>query len=254
VAGQGRTLVQYDPRGFGLSERSATTASLDASARDLDAVLDRVAPAGATLFAAVNAGPLAIAYAAHYPERVSNPILWCSSPRCAEGLGTRLDALLGLVEQDSELATETAAHVLRGWSATQSARQLAAMLRACATPEAVVAFADLALRLDVTDLLSRVRSPTLVVHRRRLTWIPSEPAVELAAHIPGARLVLLDGDSMAPWAGDVAAAARAVDEFLAAAPDEQAGEGSPVEPRTFRCEGEYWTLAFGGGASAVCGT
>jgi len=72
VAGQGRTLVQYDPRGFGLSERSATTASLDASARDLDAVLDRVAPAGATLFAAVNAGPLAIAYAAHYPERVSN--------------------------------------------------------------------------------------------------------------------------------------------------------------------------------------
>src|SRR5262249_18255888 len=206
----------------------------------LDAALDRVAPAGATLFAAVNAGPLAIAYAAHHPERVSNLILWCSSPRCAEGLGTRLDALLGLVEQDWELATETAAHVLRGWSATQPARQLASTLRACATPEAVVAFADLALRLDVTDLLSRIRSPTLVLRRRRLTWIPSERAVGLAAHIPAARLVLLDGDSMAPWAGDVAAAARAVDEFLGAAPDDEA-EATAPQPRTFRCEGEYWT-------------
>jgi len=243
--GRDRTLVQYDPRGFGLSERSATTSSLDASARDLDAVLDRVAPAGATLFAAVNAGPLAIAYAAHHPERVSNLILWCSSPRCAEGLGTRLDALLGLVEQDWELATETAAHVLRGWSATQPARHLASMLRACATPEAVVAFAALALRLDVTDLLSRIRSPTLILHRRRVTWIPSERAVELAAHIPGARLVLLDGDSMAPWAGDVAGAARAVDEFLGAPPDSEAEETSS-EPRTFRCEGEYWTLSFAG--------
>ena len=244
--GRGRTLVQYDPRGFGLSQRGATTSSIEVSARDLDAVLDRVAPAGATLFAAVNAGPLAIAYAAHHPERVSNLILWCSSPRCAEGLGPRLDALLGLVEQDWELATETAAHVLRGWSATQPARQLATMLRACATPEAVVAFADFALRLDVTALLSRIRSPTLVVHRRGLTWIPSDRAVELASHIPGARLVLLDGDSMAPWAGDVAAAARAVDEFLGAARDDEVEEASPLEPHTFRCEGEYWTLAFGG--------
>src|SRR5262249_20720083 len=68
--GRGRMLVQYDPRGFGLSERSATTSSLDASDRDLDAVLGRVAPAGATLFAAVSAGPFAIAYAAHHPDRV----------------------------------------------------------------------------------------------------------------------------------------------------------------------------------------
>lgn len=125
--GRGRTLVQYDPRGFGLSERDATTSSLDASDRDLDAVLERVAPRGATLFAAVSAGPLAIAYAAQHPDRVSNLILWCSSSRGTEGLGPQLDALLGLVEQNWELATETAAHVLRGWSAGQSARQLATM-------------------------------------------------------------------------------------------------------------------------------
>jgi pimeloyl-ACP methyl ester carboxylesterase len=107
--GRGRMLVQYDPRGFGLSDRSATISSLDESDRDLDAVLDRVAPSGATLFAAVSAGPFAIAYAAHHPDRVSNLILWCSSARATEGLGPQLDVLLGLVEQDWELATETAA-------------------------------------------------------------------------------------------------------------------------------------------------
>jgi pimeloyl-ACP methyl ester carboxylesterase len=244
--GRGRTLVQYDPRGFGLSERDATTSSLDASDRDLDAVLERVAPGGATLFAAVSAGPLAIAYAAHHPDRVSNLILWCSSSRGMEGLGPQLDALLGLVEQNWELATETAAHVLRGWSAGQSARRLATMLRACATPSAVRAFAGLARQLDVTPLLAEVRSPTLVLHRRRLTWIPSERAIELAARIPGALLVLLDGDSMAPWAGDAAAAARAIDEFLGAAPEEDPEEAPAGAPHTFRCHGEYWTLSFAG--------
>jgi hypothetical protein len=80
------------------------------------------------------------------------------------------------VEQDWELATETAAHVLRGWSATQPARQLAAMLRACATPEAVRAFVGLARELDVTPLLASVRSPTLVLHRRGLTSPTCSPA------------------------------------------------------------------------------
>ena len=80
------------------------------------------------------------------------------------------------MEQDWELATETATHVLRGWSATQPARQLAAMLRACATPEAVRAFVGLARELDVTPLLASVRSPTLVLHRRGLTSPTCSPA------------------------------------------------------------------------------
>jgi hypothetical protein len=97
---------------------------------------------------------------------------------------------------------------------------------------------------DVSHLLGRVRSPTLVLHRRGVTWVPIERAVELAAGIPGARLEVFDGDSMAPWAGDLETVGRAVDAFLGmAVPDEP----TVVEAdHTFRCEGDYWTLAYAG--------
>jgi pimeloyl-ACP methyl ester carboxylesterase len=240
---RGRTLVQYDPRGLGLSDRAAIEYSLAALERDLDAVVERTAPDGVALFAAVNSGALALAYAAHHPERVSHLILWCCTPRGMEGIGQHLDALLGLVDRDWELATETAAHLLRGWSSGEAARRFAIMLRACASPEATRALARVASEIDVSGLLAAVRAPTLVLHRRGLSWIPIERAVELASGIPGAQLVTLEGDSMAPWAGDTAAIVRAVDEFLGVPP---ADEPVPSAANVFRREGEYWTLAFDG--------
>src|SRR5215470_20392645 len=48
------TVVQYDPRGLGLSQRGITSYSLDALLLDVDALLERVAPKGAALFACVN--------------------------------------------------------------------------------------------------------------------------------------------------------------------------------------------------------
>jgi pimeloyl-ACP methyl ester carboxylesterase len=236
-------LVQYDPRGLGLSERGITSYSLDALLLDVDAVVACLAPEPVALFAAVNAGPLAIAYAARHPERVSHLVLWCSSPRAGEGLGPQLDALVGLVEHDWDLATETAAHVLRGWSAGDTARKLAALLRAAAAPETVRALYRIVPSIDVSDLLPAVRCPTLVLHRREVSWLPVERATELASGIPGARLVLLEGNSMAPWAGDVDALARAVDDFLGGP---AADAAAPAAGETFRREGEYWTLAFAG--------
>jgi pimeloyl-ACP methyl ester carboxylesterase len=67
-------LVQYDPRGMGLSDRNVTAYSLDALLLDLDAVVQSL-PEPPALFAAVNSGPLAIVYAARHPERVSHLVL-----------------------------------------------------------------------------------------------------------------------------------------------------------------------------------
>jgi adenylate cyclase len=48
-------------------------------------------------------------------------------------------------------------------------------------------------RFDVTDLLPKVSVPTLVIHRRGDAIVPFELGRELAAGIPGARLLPLDG-------------------------------------------------------------
>jgi pimeloyl-ACP methyl ester carboxylesterase len=236
--------VQYDPRGLGLSDRSAPSYGLDALTLDLDAVVDRLAADRVALFAGVNAGPTAIAYAATRPERVSHLVLWCSSVHGDEGIGAQFDAVVGLMEQDWGLASETLAHVLRGWSAGPPARELAALLRASITPEVARAFVVEARRSDASSLLVGVRAPTLVLHRRGVTWVPVARAVDLAAGISGARLQVFEGDSMAPWVGDTESVVRAIDAFLGAPAHEEPPRSE--SDNAFRCEGEYWTLAYAG--------
>src|SRR5262245_1288040 len=133
------TLVQYDPRGLGLSDRTATEFTLEAFERDVDAVVERVAPRGVVLCAKVNSGPLAIAYAARHPERVSHLMLWCATTRVAEGIGPHLAGLIALAERDWELFLLTAGHLARGWSSGDAAMHGTALLRAAMSREVMPA-------------------------------------------------------------------------------------------------------------------
>jgi len=67
---------------------------------------------------------------------------------------------------------------------------------------------------DVTDLLPRLRMPTLVLHRRDIPWLPVDVARSLASQVADARLIVLEGDSLAPFVGLTEPAACASDEFL----------------------------------------
>ena len=68
-------VIQYDRRGQGLSDREPVDDSLDAHVGDLLTILDRLAIERAALHAPVYAGPVAIAFAANHPDRVSHMIL-----------------------------------------------------------------------------------------------------------------------------------------------------------------------------------
>jgi len=72
------TLVRYDNRGSGLSDRFNLDFSLDAQIRDLEAVLDHLQLEKVSLLAQFSSGPLGIAYASTHPDRVSHLILWHS--------------------------------------------------------------------------------------------------------------------------------------------------------------------------------
>jgi len=258
--GRGRRLIRYDPRGLGLSERHAADWSLDALVRDLAAVIDAgtAAVAGATdtvrvaLFACVNTAPIAIAYAVRHPERVSHLLLWCAVARMADALSPQMLTLFDLAPKDWQLFTEAMANQMVGWSAGEPAHRYAEFLRACVTPESGRALVAGLRAADVTDLLPHVGVPTLVLHRRAVSSVPVARATELAARIPGARLAILDGDVMRPGAGDVEAAAHAVDQFLGAVSADVVAAtdaATSTADNVFRREGEYWTLVFDG---AVC--
>jgi len=210
-----RKLVRYDGRGTGLSDREMTDFSLDAQMLDLEAVVDRLGLERFALFAPTNSGPAAIAYAAQHPERVSRLVLWCTWAQKSDwSHSPQLRALRGLVNRDWETYTETYAHVGLGWSAGAEAHQAAALMRESVTQGAMLAWAEAVPRFEVTGLLPQVKSPTLVLHRRQFPLLDVEVARCLASGIPNARLALLEGESAAPWAGDMEAGLAAIDEFL----------------------------------------
>jgi class 3 adenylate cyclase len=208
-------LIRYDGRGRGLSERDVTDYSLDALMLDLEAVVDHLGLERFALFGSTQWGPAAIAYAARHPERVSHLVLWQSFARGSDYLRSpQVRAIRALLDKDWETYTETLAHVAFGWSAGEHARRFAARYRESATQETAQAALAAATNFDVTDILSQVRTPTLVLHRRRARMPEVGLARTLASGIPEARLVVLEGESLGPYLGDTESVVAAIYEFL----------------------------------------
>jgi class 3 adenylate cyclase len=67
---------------------------------------------------------------------------------------------------------------------------------------------------DLRSLLGRIAAPTLVVHRRDALAPSVEHGRYLAEHIPGARLVVLPGDDVVPFVGDLDGLVDEIQEFV----------------------------------------
>ena len=72
---QRHTLIRYDGRGCGLSDREPEDLSLDRCVEDLEAVVDSCKLARFVLFGATIGSVTALTYAARHPDRVSHMIL-----------------------------------------------------------------------------------------------------------------------------------------------------------------------------------
>ncbi len=115
--------------------------------------------------------------------------------------------------------TDTCAQIVLGWAGGESGRQAATKLRESVTPEVVRnAFVSMD-QFDASALLPRVKCPVLVLHRTGISWIPVEIATALASRLPEARLVLLEGESPAPYMGELEKAADTIAQFLAEGDD-----------------------------------
>jgi class 3 adenylate cyclase/pimeloyl-ACP methyl ester carboxylesterase len=197
------TLVRYDARGNGLSDRTVDEISFDAFVGDLEAV---AAAANVTRFALLGISQgcaVAIAYAVRHPERVSHLILYGGF---AVGRNKRARSA---AEKEEEAAMLTLMRV--GWGKENPAfRQMfTSQFMPGGTKEQTDWFNELqritvseemAARIytatgdtDVTALLSQVSVPTLVMHTRDEARVPFEAGRRMAAGIPGARFVALPG-------------------------------------------------------------
>src|SRR5437588_3382480 len=192
--GRRLTLIQYDGRGTGHSQRDVTDLSLGAMVSDLEAVIERAGLADVNLLGQYSSCPHALAYAARHPERVNRIVLFGGSSRTWDVMSSKqTQALLSLIEQDWNVFADTAAHQWLGWAAGEAGRATADAFRGAVTPQVARATMQAASATDVTQDLARVTAPTLVLHRRGVPQIPIEVSRSLATQLPRGRLVVLEG-------------------------------------------------------------
>ncbi len=195
------TVIRYDDRGFGLSDRETEDFSLDARLGDLEAV---VAACGHERFALLGhsaGGPVAVGYTVAHPERVTRLILngAHATPARRPLEQDEFDTMLHLARV---AWSGSGARYLRVYSSgllpTGSEEQLSCLddiHRRNSSAETSVRAAVERRTTDVTGLLERVTAPTLVLHSRGDRMISVDEGRLLATRIPGARFVALDSDN-----------------------------------------------------------
>jgi pimeloyl-ACP methyl ester carboxylesterase/DNA-binding CsgD family transcriptional regulator len=198
----GRRLTRFDGRGFGLSDRSPPALDFDSMVADLDAVADAAGLARFPILGFCHGGPLAMAYAARRPERVSCLVL-CGT--YAQGQAVRDASASAAAERELLLQV-----IDVGWGQDNPAyRQVFAtkavpeapsevfsaycrIQRASASAASARALTQVFWGIDVDALLPQVACPVLVLHARRDALVPFEQGRRLAQRLPQARLVPLE--------------------------------------------------------------
>jgi pimeloyl-ACP methyl ester carboxylesterase len=207
------TLVFYDRPGTGLSDRNRTEFSLDSELRDLEIVIDHLKLKRLALLGHGFGGPVAIAYAAKHPRRISHLILYATYARGAAIATEEVrGSVISLVQAHWGVGSRALADILIPSDA--ASEFTAKYLRECAAPEIVTKILDFAYRSDVVHLLASLRIATLVLHRHQDRAIPFRLGREMASLIPNAHFVPLEGRENLPWLGDFESVLRAIAEFL----------------------------------------
>jgi pimeloyl-ACP methyl ester carboxylesterase/DNA-binding CsgD family transcriptional regulator len=214
----GYTLIRYDRLGVGMSDRTVRDSdlNLDAEVATLRALLDELELDRVSLIGGSSGSCTAVAFAAAFPERVEQLVLYGSYPNgaalTAPGVG---EAILAAVRAHWGLGSRLLSDIFLGGADSAEHERFARLQREAATPEAAAAVLELVYRLDVRVHLLLVRRPALVLHRRDDRAVPSRLGREVAAAIPGATFIPLPGSAHFPWHGDTDSVIRACRQALA---------------------------------------
>ena len=185
-------VIMFDKRGTGLSDPVAQVPSLELRMDDVRAVMDAVDSESATLLGVSEGGALAALFAATYPQRCQRLVIYgtfARFPIAAEVLKPLFKYIdeawgNGLSLSAFAPSRQTDPSMLQWWGRFE---------RLGASPAAVTAVLEMAAETDVSDIVSSIKVPTLVIHCKDDTLIPIDCGRFLAQNIPDARFIQLPG-------------------------------------------------------------
>lgn len=233
------TVVQFDKRGIGLSDRPDRAPSLAERIADMTAVMDAVGWDRASVLGVSEGGVMGQLFAAEFPERVDRLILhntfpaaryWDRLPNHVKDGDAPVLAGAQLRERWDSIANgwpdnsqEFVDWIMPTQSGNESfVRWVSRFQRLSASPRDFRRQLDSVFMLDPGESAQRITSPTLVVHLKGDRVLPVSGGRLLAELITGATYVEVDADDHFSWASPSwRAIVDPMLEFLTGAPVER---------------------------------
>jgi class 3 adenylate cyclase/pimeloyl-ACP methyl ester carboxylesterase len=197
------TLIRYDARGNGMSDWDADELSLDAWVGDLETVVDAARVERFPLIGISQGCAVAVSYAVRHPERVSHLVLYggfaVGGKRRAPQEKEKRDAMMTLMRlgwgADNPSFRQMFTGLFMPGATQEQADSFNELQRRTTSPENAARYFDVVGDIDISDLLAKVTTKTLVMHVRGDLVCPIEAGRALAVGIPGARFVALQGQN-----------------------------------------------------------
>jgi len=195
------TVIRYDGRGIGLSDRFTSEFTEETRQLDLDAVLTAVGAEDVTLFGISEGGWTAATYSNNHPKLISRLVLYgayCRGAQAKPGYDPEEDrAIITLIRKGWGRDTPAFRQVITSQFFQPDADHKLIghfndMQRASADPDTAARYQESChARGDGGNLYRQVKVPTLVMQCSGDMAVPAEEGRLLASVIPGARLVML---------------------------------------------------------------
>ncbi len=195
-------LIRYDQRGNGLSDWEVEDISIEAWLRDMEVVVDAIGLQRFPILGISQGCSTAVAYAVRHPERVSKLVLYGGYLRGRNHRGApdqvaQDEAMIELIKvgwgQQNPAFRQVFTSLLLPEGTPEQMDWFNELQRLTTTPENAARIRTVQNDINVEDLAHQVRAPTLVIHVRDDSVVPFEEGRRIAARIPGARLLALEG-------------------------------------------------------------
>jgi pimeloyl-ACP methyl ester carboxylesterase len=213
-------VIVFDKRGQGLSDRGVAAPTLEERMDDVRAVMDAAGSERAALFGVSEGGALASLFAASHPVRTSALILFGTRARWSWAP----DYPTGTPPEGASWFSKT---IESAWGSGLAVDRLAPsrskdpgfrewwgkLERMSASPADIVSLYRMIFEIDTRAVLSAIRVPSLVLHRKH-DPLPIAEGRYVAERIPGARFVELEGTDHIPWSTGADELIDEIEEFL----------------------------------------